>query len=406
MNPFVGLGRELRRRGHDVRVLTAEPFRETVEAEGLDFVPVLSSARFRRALTDPDLWHPTRGIRAILRLMDHRGLRRLHAALDEAWLPGRTVLVGHTLSFPTRVFEAIHDVPAATVQLAPIAFRTLHLQPRLPPRIDPNRWPRWMRRSFWWAVDRVGVDPLAGPVLHPYLRSHGLAPQRRLFRDWVHSPRRVLGFFPDWFGPPQPDWPDAVRLVGFPLYDGWREPRLDPALEGWLDDGPPPVAVTPGSANRQAPGLFEAAVRATRRLGVRALLVTAYPGQLPPRLPGHVAHVTRVPFRALFPRCAAVIHHGGIGTTAQGLAAGVPQVVVGQSFDQPDNGARLERLGVGRHLTGWDVARGGLTRELGRLLGDSGVAAAVAAAAARMADDAGESALARAADEVEALWPG
>lgn len=406
MNPFVGLGRELRRRGHEVRILTAEPFRETVEAEGLDFVPVLSAARFRRALADPDLWHPTRGLRAILRLMDRPALDRLWAALSEAWMPGETVLVGHMLSFPTRVFEAVHGVPAATVQLAPIAFRTLHLQPILPPRIDPNRWPVPVRRLFWWAADRIGVDPLAGPVLHPFFRAHGLAPERRLFRAWVHSPRRVLGFFPEWFGPPQPDWPEALRLVGFPLYDGWRDPHLDPRLERWLDRGPPPVAVTPGSANRQAPHLFEAAARATRALGRRALFVTPFANQLPRPLPPHVAHVTRAPFRALFGRCAAVVHHGGIGTTAQALAAGVPQVVVGRSFDQPDNGVRLERLGVGRLVTSGALARGRLVEALDHLTTHPGVATAVRAAARRMASDGGAAAVARAADAVEALGGG
>jgi len=248
----------------------------------------------------------------------------------------------------------------------------------------------------------VGVEPLARQSLHEFLRSRGLEPDRRLFRSWVHSPRRVIGFFPDWFAPPQPDWPPQTRLVGFPLFDGFGEPVLDPDLATWLDEGSPPVVFAPGSANRQAERLFSVGAAATARSGMRALFVTPWADQLPSPLPGHVRHVSRAPFSALFPRCAVAVHHGGIGTTAQALRAGVPQVVVGGAFDQPDNGARLVRLGVGRRIPPFRLKPARLATVLDDLTGDTGVVEATARYAAHMLKDAGLPALERAADEVEA----
>lgn len=384
-------------------VITSEPFRETVESAGLDFEPLISTAEFEEALADPDLWHPVHGVRALFRLIDRVGMERLWTALDRRWAEGRSILVGHMLSFPTRAFEERRGVPAVTVQLAPIAFRTLHRQPRLPLGINLDRWPKPALRAFWWLVDRVGVEPLARKSLYGFCRSKGLAPDRRPFRSWVHSPQRVIAFFPDWFGAPQPDWPPQTRLVGFPLFDGFAEPALEGRLDAWLDDGPPPIVFAPGSANRQAARLFTLGAEATALTGHRALCVTPWAEQLPAPLPSHVHHVSRAPFSALFPRCAAAVHHGGIGTTAQALRAGVPQVVLGGAFDQPDNGARLERLGVGRRLGPLGLGSKRLARVVDELLSDPGTARATARYAARMIDEAGRPALERAADEVEAV---
>jgi UDP:flavonoid glycosyltransferase YjiC (YdhE family) len=156
--------------------------------------------------------------------------------------------------------------------------------------------------------------------------------------------------FPDWFFRPQPDWPAQLRITGFPLFDKAGSDPLEPALDAFLAGGEPPVVFTPGSANRQAPRFFKVAVQAATRLGRRALLITPYAEQLPRSLPSHIKHVPHVPFSSILPRCAAIVHHGGIGTCAQGLAAGIPQLTMPMGFDQPDNAMRLARLGVGAYL--------------------------------------------------------
>src|SRR5436305_6257835 len=92
---------------------------------------------------------------------------------------------------------------------------------------------------------------------------------------------------------------------------------------------------------------FRAAVRACEGTGARGLLLTRYPGRLPARLPPSVRHVPFAPFRRLLPLCRAVVHHGGVGTTAAALAAGTPQLVLPLAWDQPDNAAPVRRLGCG-----------------------------------------------------------
>jgi rhamnosyltransferase subunit B len=169
--------------------------------------------------------------------------------------------------------------------------------------------------------------------------------------QWWDSSDGVLCLFPEWFAPRQIDWPDRLYQTDFPLFDPIppaSEPH--PALHEFLANGRAPLVFTAGSAMGCPGDFFTKAAAVTLALKQRAVFVTAYPDKLPHNLPASILPVSYVPFHALFPRAAAVIHHGGIGTTAQALAAGVPQLILPISHDQPDNAERIVRLGCGRTL--------------------------------------------------------
>jgi UDP:flavonoid glycosyltransferase YjiC (YdhE family) len=140
-----------------------------------------------------------------------------------------------------------------------------------------------------------------------------------------------------------------VQQTGFPLFDDALVPALPAEVDAFLGEGSAPVILTPGSFMRQARGFFEAGLKACTALGQRAILLTPYADQVPP-LPDFARHYPYIALQRLAPRCAAMIHHGGIGTTAQALRAGLPQLLAPVFFDQFDNAARLEALGVGRRL--------------------------------------------------------
>jgi UDP:flavonoid glycosyltransferase YjiC (YdhE family) len=367
VHPYVGLGRALRSRGHDVTLITSEPFRGVSERAGLTFLPTHSAAEFEELSKHPDLWHPQRGLRLVLRAAS-RALRVEYARIGEAYQPKRSVLVGHSLSFATRVFEDAHAAPAATLQLAPSIFRSRYRQPVFLPGRDTTALPRWVKRTMWWLVDRAAIDPLIAPEVNRLRRDLGLRRVSRIFHVWLHSPQRVIGLFPEWFAPPQPDWPPQLRLTGFPLYDESDQHALAPDLEAFVAGGSPPLVFTPGSANRAAEAFFRTAVEATLRLKRRALLLTRYGDQVPKPLPPEVRHEAYVPFSQVLPRCGALVHHGGIGTCAQALAAGVPQLVMPLGFDQPDNATRLERLGVGAWVVPSRFTTDRVAEALGALL--------------------------------------
>lgn len=378
VNPFVIVGRELRRRGHRVTLIAPEVFAAAVSKAGLDFVAVGTAEEYERATKNPDLWHPRRGVAVALTEVVKQ-LRPAYAALERVYEPNQTMIVGHALSFFSRVFEETHPVAAATLHLAPSIFRSDFKQPVLPSGSDLSRWPRWAKRALWWGVDRVGVDPIVAPALNRWRGELGLSPVSRIFNVWFHSPQRLIALFPEWFGDPQPDWPRQLRFAGFVLSDdscapGDELPGLSPDLERFIAAGDAPIVFTPGTANRHAATFFRVAIKAAAAVQRRAILVTGYREHLPASLPSHVHHANYAPFDRLFPRAAAVVHHGGIGTCAQGLAAGAPQLVMPMGFDQPDNAARISRLAVGEAITASKFTEERVAAALSRLLSSPDVA--------------------------------
>ncbi len=405
VHPFIGLGRELLRRGHDVTVVAAGWFRDVVGRAGLRFVDPLPELDFAASIRDERLWHPLHGARLVLEMMGRPLLEPVYrvvadsSAADRA-AGRRTVVASSTLAFGARVARERLGVPLVTLHLSPMLLRSLDDAPRIPGLLV-HRGPRWFRRLQWSMADAV-LDRAIGRWLGPFRAGLGLPPARGLFRDWIHSPDASLGMFPEWFAPRRPEWPAGIELAGFPLYS--EEGASDPAPEvtRWLDEGSPPILFTPGSANVHGHAFFAAAADACRRLGRRGLLLTRFPEQVPDGLPPGVRHVDFVPFRWLVPRSAALVHHGGIGTLSQGLAGGVPQVVMPMGFDQFDNAARVERLGVGQGIARRAFHGPRLAETLGRLLGDPAVAARCRGVAERIgADGPPEAALARVADRVE-----
>jgi rhamnosyltransferase subunit B len=374
--PFVWLGKGLASLGHEVVVVVHRPFDRTMEAAGLRVVPYGTDEDFEKIIRHPDLWHPRRGFELVVRAASlgyPEALPRIRGEIA----PGRTLLVGAGIAFPARIVAEAAQVPLVTVQLQPIAFMSVADPPVLGVGFEWFlRAPRWVRLALY----RFG-DILSDRVVAPEINSHRarlglMQPARRIMRDYWMSPFKVLGLFPDWYGPKREDWPPQAVTTRFPLYDEGDRTAVSPATARFLAEGPAPVLFTPGSANAQARRFFEVGLEACVRLRARGLFLTRFSEQLPAALPPGITHAAYAPFSQVFPQCSAVVHHGGIGTVAQGLAAGVPQLVMAMSHDQPDNGYRITRLGVGAYLYPKTFTPQRVTNTLAQLTSSPGVASA------------------------------
>jgi rhamnosyltransferase subunit B len=349
VNPYVSVGVGLKERGHDVIVMAPAPFEASVRAAGLAFESSSSHEDYERTVANSDLWDPWKGLGVVLGEVA-TNLEPNYRTLESLYREGETVLVGHSLSLSTRLLEEVKGCPAATIHLSPNAFRSDHDQPSLTPGRDFSGAPRWVKRLFWRMADSLVADPTIRGPLNKFRKTLGLRGIERIFNDWYHSPQRILGLFPSWYGRPQPDWPARLRMTGFVFEDPSQHVPLSDELESFLDDGEAPILITPGSANRHAARLLKAGVDGASMLKRRLVILTPHKDQLPEELSSGVFHVDRASFSSIFPRCAGIVHHGGIGTCAEALRAGVPQLIVPFGFDQPDNATRLMRMGVGKYL--------------------------------------------------------
>jgi UDP:flavonoid glycosyltransferase YjiC (YdhE family) len=260
--------------------------------------------------------------------------------------------------------------------------------------------PRVLRDPYMRLADSQVIDRPLAPKVNAFRAELGLPPISRLFKSWIHSPELVIGLFPEWYAPPPPDWPPQVRLPGFPLYDAGKAREAPAGLEEYLGSGEPPIVFTAGTAMAQGAEFFRVSAEVCRAGGWRGILLTQFPEQLPKPLPDGVTHFGYAPFSAVLPRAGALVHHGGIGTTAQALAAGIPQLVAPFAHDQPDNAVRVRRLRVGDFVQPKAYRLGRVRGKLAALLGSTEVRENCRR---RAADVAGSRALETACELIEEL---
>jgi UDP:flavonoid glycosyltransferase YjiC (YdhE family) len=215
----------------------------------------------------------------------------------------------------------------------------------------PDWLPESVKRFYWWTADKLVVDPLIGPELNNLRKEISLPPVSRILTKWGQSPDMVIGLFPDWYGPPQIDWPQNTYLTGFPLFDEDQDKEVGVDLKSFLEAGDRPLVFMPGSLMKQAGPFFRAAVQACRELKMRGILLSRDEGQIPAGLPDTVKHLSYAPLGHILPHARALVHHGGIGTCAQALRSGVPQLIHPMAYDQFDNAWRVKRLGVGNWIS-------------------------------------------------------
>ncbi len=386
VHPYVSVALALQRRGHDVSMIINPHFGPLLDRVGLPFVPIGTVDDYDAILSHPDLWHDRRGLSVLGGAVRRFALEAFELIRTEA--AGVTpVLVAPGLAFSARVAHEVLGLPLVTMHLQPSCLVSAHETPVLHARLRSiNRWPALLKRLVLALGDRLADRALA-PAANALRAELHLPPVRRITSEWWHSPQRVIGLFPDWYAPVQPDWPRQTILTGFPLYDAADAAPLAPALDDWLSEsdaaGRRPMVFVAGTGNRQGSRFFQAGADACRRLGRPGLLLTRFPEQLPDPLPAGVRHADYAPLSRVLPRAAAIAHHGGIGTAAEALRAGCPQLVMPMTFDQPDNAVRLERLGVARTLWPGAVDGRGAARALDALLGSDDTRTACRDAARR-----------------------
>lgn len=405
--PFLAVGCELCRRGHRITIAAHEHHADTVAAAGLGFadasalaIPDDAAAFFARA------FHPWRGPRFVVRDLAAADVRASHHKLQRICADA-DVLVTSTLAFGAQIIGQTQPLRWLSAVLAPSGF----LSTTDPPATGLTTLDAWIRHSQPRA--RM-LRAIAERVTHPwtravraYRRELGLPAVSREgdpFHRGQHAPGGVLAMFSPLLGRPQPDWPNAAVQTGACRYTP-PHVQIDNSLRHFLDSGPAPLVFTLGSAAVHAGAAFlRDSLTVAARLQSRAVVLTGSAdvrAQLPEILPNSVLALEYAPHAALFPHACAIIHHGGVGTSQEALASGKPQLVVPHGFDQPDNAARLARLGVARVLPAWRYAGERASAMLRILLDDASTHVRARECAQILQREDGTRV---AADRIEAEW--
>lgn len=358
--PFIGIALALKRRGIVPVIAAPEMHRRTIEGEGIaykllrpherDIVEALGvdiPGAFRIMLKNPYF------------ILDEIYLRFLQKTYDDvmAAAEGADVLIVHSLLVGAHQAAETLGLPCARIALAP-----LHLQSAKDPSLTPSA-PYLLKPHSCLSVSYNQVVRRAVRLsinirlrrLRTFRRQHGLPPTcEDFFLDFGRQNKAdaFFGLYSPEFAPPQPDQPHNIVVPGFPFYKPGDAARCDlsPTLHTFLAAGDPPVVFTLGSFAPEVAGEFyDQSLAAARALGHRAVLLTgAKDAARLASIVGSREHVCAAAAHSLlFPKALCIVHHGGIGTTAEAMRAGKPQIIVPFFGDQPDHGARIEGLGVG-----------------------------------------------------------
>ncbi len=348
IQPCLALCRGLQQAGYHVRLAAPQDFADFIQQHQVEFYPLrgdvqqIMAGDTGRDFMETGGANPVKSIRAVRKMIAPIIMSMAadaHAACRDA---DALICLGVFSAFGQSIAEALR---------IPI----IHLEPTplLPTRAFPA--PSWPLQRNLGALHNFssGMAMLQviwlwyRPFVNPFRQALGLSPYRsaRFYRALQSTP--MLGAYSPRIVPPPADWPAGHHVTGYLFLDdqdNWQPP---PELQAFLAAGDPPVYIGFGSMSGRNPQRFAALVlEALAQSGQRGLLLSGWGGLRAGPVPDSVFVLESAPHSWLFPRMAAVVHHGGAGTTAESLRAGVPSVIVPFVLDQPFWAARLKALGL------------------------------------------------------------
>lgn len=372
--PTLGIALGLKGRGYEPIVATTARYRELVEREQIRFHAVrpdlnpFDPAILARAMD------PHRGSEVVVRELAMGGLWESYEDFV-AIARDTKLVVSHPITFAAPIAAEHSRVPWLSTALTPLSFFSRDDFPVLPtarPLVHLTSLSRWIAGgalAFARLVSRSWVTPVLA-----LRRELGLPDRGHPLFEGQFSAAGTLALFSKVWAAPRPDWPPRTTVTGFVFYDRFGQMPAD--VRRFVEIGDPPIVFTLGSAAVGAPGaaeFFQHSVEAARQLNRRAVLLVGRDGvgRIRQPVPPGLLVADYVPHHLLFPSASVIVHHGGAGTTAQALRAGRPALIVPIAHDQPDNAARVVRLGAARVLDTRRYSATRAARAIARLLGDA-----------------------------------
>jgi len=377
LHPYISLALEMKKRYIEPVIATSNTYRQRIESLDIEFhairptMPEQGTAEYQKWIDG--VVDPNRGAEFLFKQILAPAVRDMYEDLSAA-IQGADMLVTHPIVLAGPPLAQKTGIPWVSTVLAPASVWSA-FDPFVPPNAP------WLHK-----VIKAG-GPLAArfymklvkALSHPWLTDIyqlrdelGLPETEHPLFEGQYAPDLNLALFSRVLMEPQADWPVNTVTTGFPFFDKKDNQPPDIDLLRFLGRGPAPIVFTLGSAAVHLAGdFYRESIEATKILKRRAVLLVGNDQNRPKEhLPEDIIAVNYAPLGELLPRAAAMVHQGGVGTTGQGLRAGIPMLVLPFAHDQHDNGWRVERLGVARTIARNSYKAERVASELKELLGN------------------------------------
>lgn len=361
------LGKALLTRGMRVTVLTNRIFLEQVTQAGLLFQELGEPSTYRSLLSQAGFWQVHKTFQNMAEYLVTPLTEPLFKAISDQYDPEDTLVVACGFCLGARLAQERWGYKTISLYFQPAMIESAYQ----PTWSGNSRIPEWLplplSRSWVKTRERGVYDASLASELNSYRRKLNLPPVKNIFSQWMHSPDGIVACFPDWFAPPQPDWPQNLKLTGFIGHSGPNE-ILPATLEAFLAEGDAPVCFTTNAPAEFAANFFSESSQVCSSLRCRGLFVTQDENVLPPVLPENIFSIQEVNFRRLMPNLLAIVHPGMMDLVPLALRNAIPQLIVPLVNDQPDNAQRIRDLQVGDWIQPKDYSNRLVAKKLGFLI--------------------------------------
>ena len=354
VQPYVALGQGLKAAGHTVTLCTSNRFESFITEHGLHYgymndemLQLMDSVQGRELMEDAtNLWEIIKAMRNLSKQVAPLQRKMLHDSWDAAQAASPDLILFHPKTYGGPHIAEKLGIPAILAMPLPMLVPTAENPSMGFPNLPLGGW----YNQLTYQVSNTVFAFSAGKLVKDWRAEHHLPPQPKF--DILHTQTGeqipVVHCYSRHIAPEPTDWPDNVIASGYWFLDQqptWEQPH---ELQAFLNSGAAPVYVGFGSmAGRDPERLTRIVIEALQQAQVRGILATGWGGLATNDLPETIFKLDQAPHDWLFPQMAAVVHHGGAGTTAAGLRAGCPTVVCPFFGDQPFWGQRVHELGVG-----------------------------------------------------------
>jgi UDP:flavonoid glycosyltransferase YjiC (YdhE family) len=354
IRPFIALAEGLQVAGHDVTLVItcadSARYNDYVSAKAVKMKtvasPVIKDTDDLTKVGDKIISSNNNPLKQLMFIMKQFFLpaeKKMYASA-EILCRENDLVIGHYVHYPLQIAAEIYNVPYINVMLAHFGIPTQYEPPHGMPNLG-----KWANKIFW---------RLMGVVLNLALKSHidklrvehGLKPCNDVFTDIWTSQKLNLVAVSNTLCPRQIDWPDSYQICGFLDMEKIENEKIPDDLEIFLKSGGAPVymnfgSFTPAEVNAQKK-LIELFVEAAQMAKCRAIIQAPLWQECEMKNSSEIFFVKEASHDAVFPRCLAIVHHGGAGTTQSAALAGIPSIIVYHISEQEFWGRRLERLGL------------------------------------------------------------
>lgn len=349
IQPCIALSKGLQQAGYSVCLAAPEDFAGFVRQHAVSFYPLrgdvqrIMASDTGRTFMESGGANPIRSIRAIRKMTAPIVMAMAQDAYAACQDADGIICLGVLAAFGQSIAEALH-IPIIHLEPTPLLPTRAFPAPSWPIQRDLGGVHNYLSGTVMLLVVWLWFSPF----VNDFRRRLGLSPYSAAsFLRALRTTPMLSAYSPGIIPHPE-DWPENIEVTGYFFLDAMTDWQPSPELKAFLEAGDPPVYIGFGSmAGRNPEQTTLLMLEALAQCGQRGLLVTGWGGLQTGRVPDNIFVLDSAPHTWLFSRMAAVVHHGGAGTTAAGLYAGVPTVIVPFAFDQFFWGARIKSLGLG-----------------------------------------------------------